>query len=163
MSQHVPEDLLQAFVEGEVGEQLAIHIAEHLDACPACATRATGLEPLAAAFAAIRDPIPPPDLARRVLAGADEPDRLPFGEIAIGLALLVCAALLAAGIDHPLKLAADVGVFLNALEVLGRGLATSLSSFQLALALLTAATLTGGLVTLHYAALPSQGLLRRVP
>ena len=44
-SQHVPEDLLQAFVEGEVGEQLAVHIAGHLDECPACAQFAIVTEP----------------------------------------------------------------------------------------------------------------------
>ena len=72
MSQHVPEDLLAAFVEGEMGEQLAIHIAEHIDACPRCATRAAGLEPLAAAFAAVEDPVTPEDLVSAVLAEAVE-------------------------------------------------------------------------------------------
>src|SRR5688500_20047826 len=91
MSQHVPEDLLASFVEGEVGEQLAVHIAEHLDGCPACATRAAGLEPLAAAFAAVLDPVPPLGLAQAILARLDEPDRLPVLEIGIGAGLLGCA------------------------------------------------------------------------
>lgn len=162
MSQHVPDDLLQSFVEGDVGEQLAVHIAEHLDACPACATRAAGLEPLAAAFAAIADPVAPPDLARRVLEAVERPERAPLGEIAVGLALLAASGLLAVGFDRPLALAADVAVFLNAAAVLGRGLATSLASFQFLLALATAAALTGAVLTLHLAALPPQGLLRRV-
>ena len=38
MNQHVPDDLLIAFVDADVGEQVAVHIAEHLDGCPACAT-----------------------------------------------------------------------------------------------------------------------------
>ena len=96
MSQHVPEDLLQDFVDGEVGEQLAVHIAEHIDACPSCATRAAGLEPLAAAFAAVRDPVPPPTLVASILARLDEPDRVPIPEIGIGVSLLLAAGLIVA-------------------------------------------------------------------
>ena len=68
MSQHVPDDLLAAFVDGEVSEQLAVHIAEHLDDCPACSAQAVALEPLAAAFAAVEDPRVPADLVASILA-----------------------------------------------------------------------------------------------
>jgi anti-sigma factor RsiW len=160
MSQHVPEDLLQAFVDGEVGEQLAVHIAEHLDGCPACATRAAGLEPLAAAFAAVLDPVPPLGLAQAILARLDEPDRLPVLEIGIGAGLLGCAGFLALGLESPLALAAQLGIVLNAFATLTRGLSTALGTFQFALVATTAATLAGGLVTLHYAAGSSPALRR---
>ncbi|MCB9685692.1 MAG: zf-HC2 domain-containing protein [Alphaproteobacteria bacterium] len=167
MSQHVPEDLLQAFVDGDVGEQLAIHIAEHVDACPSCATRAAGLEPLAAAFAAVTDPVPPPELVARVLAAApvEEPERLPTQEIAIGALLLAGATLLLIGLDGPLAMAADLGVALNAAIALTRSLTIAVSSFQLTLGVATVATLGALLVTLHFASservLP-RGFLRRI-
>ena len=150
-NQHVPEDLLQAFVEGEVGEQLAVHIAGHLDECPSCATRAAGLEPLAAAFAAVSDPVPPADLAARVLARADEPERLPLAEIGVGAGLLLVAALLLLGIDSPLSLAADAGVALSVVTAVGRTVSAALGSFQFVVAVSTLAALAGGLATLYYA------------
>ncbi|MEQ1501722.1 MAG: zf-HC2 domain-containing protein [Myxococcota bacterium] len=167
MSQHVPEDLLQAFVDGEVSEQIAVHVAEHLDACPACATRATGLEPLAAAFASVRDPAPPPALAAAILAKLDEPERLPVAEIGVGAGLLAVASLLAFGMASPLSLLAELGVLLNASEAVVRGVSTALwtsyvGSIHTALAATTVATLAGALLTLHYAALPSSAL-RRIP
>jgi anti-sigma factor RsiW len=161
MSQHVPEDLLQAFVEGEVGEQLAVHIAEHVDGCPACATRAAGLEPLAAAFAAVLDPVVPSGLSQGIFARLEEPERLPVLEVGVGAGLLGCAAFLALGLESPLALAAHLGVLLNAAATLTRGLSTALGSFQFALVASTAATLAGGLLTLHYAA-GSPSALRRI-
>lgn len=106
MSQHVPEDLLGAFVLGDVDDDLAVHIAEHLDACPACATRAAGLEPLALAFAAVDDPVPP-DLVDAVLAEvgsarrADAAPRL-APEVPVGASLLAAALALAAAFGGPL-------------------------------------------------------------
>lgn len=167
MSQHVPEDLLQAFVDGDVGEQLAIHIAEHVDACPSCATRAAGLEPLAAALAAVTDPVPPSDLVARVLATAtrEEPERLPSMEIAVGALLLAGAALLLVGLDQPLTLAADLAVAVETALALTRTLTVAVSSFQLAIGLATLATASALLVTLHFAsserALPRE-ILRRI-
>ncbi len=155
MSQHVPEDLLQAFVEGDVGEQLAIHIAEHLDGCPACSTRAAGMEPLAAAFAAVEDPVPPPGLTQAVLARVDEPDRVPMLEIGVGVGLLVCAAGLAVGLDGPFALAAQDAVLLNAAATMGRGVGHALGAFQLALVGSTLLAAIGCAVTFHFAALPS--------
>ena len=160
MSQHVPEDLLQAFVDGEVGEQLAVHIAEHVDGCPSCATRAAGLEPLAAAFAAVLDPVPPSGLPQTILKRLEEPERLPVLEVGVGAGLLGCAAFLALGLESPLALAAELVVVLNALLTLARGLSTALGSFQFALVASTAATLAGALVTLHYAAGSSPALRR---
>jgi anti-sigma factor RsiW len=163
MNQHVPEDLLQSFVDADVDEQLAVHIAEHLDGCPSCSTRAAGLEPLGAAFAAATDPEPPPELAARILAAVDEPERLPVPQIALGLGLLGAAALLVSiGMGSPWVLAADIVAALQATAALGRGLSVALGSFQLALAATTAVTLAGALLTLRYAALPSPEL-RRIP
>lgn len=95
MNGHVPEDILQAFVDGEVDEQVAIHVAMHLDDCPRCATRAAHLEPLATAFAATDDPTVPDDLLETVLAAALTPQpRFPLLEVGLGGALLAAAAAL---------------------------------------------------------------------
>lgn len=163
MSQHVPADLLQAFVEGEVGEQLSVHIAQHIDDCPSCATRAAGLEPLAAVFAAVEDPIPPPDLTEVVLGQLDQPERAPMLEISVGAGLLACASCLALGIEGPVALATDLSVLINAFATLGRGLQISLGSFQLALTASTALAAVGAALTLHFASLPSGASARRLP
>lgn len=110
MNQHVPADLLNAFVEGETTEQLAIRIAEHLDVCPACATRAATLEPLASAFARVPDPEVPADLVGAVLAEVHAPPAVRARwELAVGAGFLVAAsALLLAG--DPVGVAVDLGI-----------------------------------------------------
>ncbi|HHO50965.1 MAG TPA: hypothetical protein ENK18_08860 [Deltaproteobacteria bacterium] len=161
MSQHVPADLLQAFVEGEVGEQLSVHIAQHVDDCPSCATRAAGLEPLASVFAAVKDPIPPPDLTQVVLSQLERPERVPTLEISVGAALLACASILALGIEGPTALATDLSVVVSAFASLGRGLQAALGSFQLALSASTALAALGVALTLHFASLPPKTSVRR--
>ena len=151
MSQHVPEDLLQAFVEGDVGEQLSVHIAQHVDDCPSCATRAAGLEPLAAAFAAVEDPVCPEGLTEAVLTQFAQPERVPFLEIVVGASLLAAAAVLAMGVHSPIAMATDVSVILNAVATLGSGLGASLGSFQLALVASTLFAALGCGITLHFA------------
>ncbi|MBX2801209.1 MAG: hypothetical protein KTR31_26255 [Myxococcales bacterium] len=162
MSQHVPEDLLQSFVEGDVGEQLAIHIAEHIDECPSCATRATGMEPLAAAFAAMEDPVAPRELAHTVLAELRQPERVPVLEIGVGVGLLLCSAAMALALQSPLALAADFAVALNAVSALGRGLGATLGSLQTVLTVSTLLSAIGVAATVHFAGQPSAALLRRV-
>lgn len=128
MSQHVPEELLNAFVLGDVDEALAVHIAEHLDACPACATRAAGLEPLAHVFAAVDDPVPP-DLVAAVLAEAGRPERRLAPEVPLGAALLAASVLLAALFGRPLAAleTADLlmGLATSVARALGAGLGAS--------------------------------------
>lgn len=115
MTGHVPDELLTSFVHGDVGEQIAIHVAKHVDDCPACATRAAALEPLAAAFAAVDDPVAPDDLADVILARYEEPQRGPAAEVVVGLGMLAAAAALIAGTSEPVVLATDFGVALQAL------------------------------------------------
>lgn len=118
---HVPDDLLQAFVDCEVDEQLAVHVAEHLDDCPACATRAAVLEPLGAAFAAADDPFVPDDLVQSVLAELRSPApvvvaaRSPLLEIGVGSGLIVMAASLVLLFGQPIQAAIRVGLALDAL------------------------------------------------
>ena len=64
--QHVPDALMQQFVEGEVDDSVAVAVALHLDACPACATRAAAIEPLASVFAASEDPRVPVGLVESI-------------------------------------------------------------------------------------------------
>lgn len=167
MSQHVPEDLLGSFVDGDVGEQLAVHIAEHLDECPACATRATGLEPLAAAFASVDDPLPPADLVQAVMQQVSEPERVPVLEIALGAAMLVSAALLTTTLGNPLGMAIELGVVLHAMASMARALAAGIAGSSLVMILTTAVTVAGCLVTLRLAnpdfVSQSYSLNRRLP
>lgn len=118
-SGHVPDDLLSAFVEGDVNEQVAVHIAEHLDACPACATRAVTLEPLAAVFAAVEDPVPPPDLHAAILTEVDRPERGPSIEVGVGAALLAAAALLTLVGGRPASALVEIGRLLDGVSRLG--------------------------------------------
>ena len=86
MSEHVPTDLLEAFVEGHVPEQLACHIAEHLDSCPGCLNRVTALEPLSPVFASAKDPVLPEDLVTAILIEAESPAARPVVELALASA-----------------------------------------------------------------------------
>lgn len=126
MTGHVPEELLSDFVQGEVTEQVAIHVAEHLDACSHCATRAAVLEPLASAFAAIDDPILPVGLVDRIVVAANGDAlvqaRAPVArapshrlEVGIGVALLCAAAAVAMVGGEPLRAALALGITLDAL------------------------------------------------
>jgi predicted anti-sigma-YlaC factor YlaD len=91
---HVDDEILAAFVAGELGEHLAVHVAEHLDACLQCAARADAADPLAAAFAASLDPAVPEDLISAILTELDEPERLPMSEVLVGVGMLVLAGAL---------------------------------------------------------------------
>lgn len=148
---HVPEDLLQAFVDGDVGEQVAVHVAEHLDGCPSCATRAAGLEPLAAAFAATVDPVPPPELASGILRAARRPERAPTLEVAVGALLLASAVVLALGLQSPAAMLADLGVTFEASEAMARGVVASLGASWPMLAMGTLVAGAGCAATLHVA------------
>jgi anti-sigma factor RsiW len=152
---HIPEDMLRAFVEGDLGDQIGAHIAEHLDACAACATRAAALDPLARAFATARDPQTPPELFARILKKLDEPERAPAHEIAVGAALLLAALLLAAVFGSPMTAAMQTGAVLDAFATLGRGLGKGLASYQLAIVVGMLLTFAGTLVTVHLGALPT--------
>ena len=163
MSQHVPDDLLAAFTDGEVGEQLAVHIAEHLDNCPACATRATGLDPLAAAFAAMIDPSPPPDLSASILKALAAPESIPRTEIALGFIFLAAAAIVAVAMGSPTGLAVEFGVVLKAMSTLGGALLTGVGpTSSAALTLTTLLAFGGCIATARFAALTPIGV-RRLP
>jgi len=163
MSQHVPEDLLVAFTDGDVGEQLAIHIAEHLDSCPACSTRATGLDPLASAFAAMVDPEVPEDLSESVLDILAAPEPTPRTEIALGCVLLTAAAIAAALLGSPTALAAEFGVVLKAVGTLMGALLTGIgASSTAALVLATLVAFAGCVGTARFA-MPTPVGARRLP
>ena len=151
MSYHVPDNLLLAFVEGDVGEQLAIHIASHLDECPACATRATAFDPLAASFAACVDPMTPADLLPAVLEALDQPSPTKRWEISIGIALHLIAAMLVAAEGEPVTVMLQMGTIIETLPSLTRSLQQVMSAYIVAImgfALLTglAASLAARLI-----------------
>jgi anti-sigma factor RsiW len=85
--QHVPDSLMQQFVEGEVDDKVAVAVALHLDACPACATRAAALEPLAGVFAATEDPRVPVGLVESIAVAVRAAER-PGPEPALAAALM---------------------------------------------------------------------------
>ena len=151
MSQHVPQDLLAAFVEGDVGEHLAEHIADHLDSCPRCATVAASLEPLSAAFAALDDPEPPADLVAAVLDAAAEPDPVPVTELVLGGALLAAAAVVASVLGNPIGLATEFGVVVSALGDGARAAATGLAGSGLTLSASLIVVLAGLALTARLA------------
>jgi len=128
VSEHVPEDLLSAFVDGEMGEQLAIHIAEHLDSCPMCATRAVGMEPLGPAFASMGDPLVPDDLAGAILVAASAESPAPRVEIGIGVALLLSAVAVFVVLGEPVALTARAAIWIEALGSAGQAVLLGLPS-----------------------------------
>ena len=161
MSKHVPEDLLSSFVEGDVSEQLAIHIAEHLDVCPACNAHATMLEPLASAFAAVEDPLPPEDLAAAALLEASQPARVVRTELWVGPALLAAAAAIVLVAGDPLALAVKVGVLAEAVSAVGGALGATLSATPIALLVSAVAALVGCMLAARLALSGRPALERR--
>jgi len=143
---HVPSQLLAAFIEGDISEHLAAHIAEHLDACPRCLNQATALEPLAMAFASIDDPEPPSDLVHAVLAEVAEQERAPAVEMVVGAGLIVAAGLFAALAGNPGGLIWQTNAVLSALFDGGLLLSYAVQS-SLVLSVATVAALAGGLAT----------------
>lgn len=65
---HISEELLQAFTDGDIGTELGVQIALHLDDCPRCHARARTLDPLTAHFASCDDAPVPEDLFQAISA-----------------------------------------------------------------------------------------------
>jgi len=149
--QHVPADLLAAFVEGDVGEHVAAHIAEHIDGCPRCATQAAAMEPLAKAFASMDDPPVPDDLVDAVLAELHQTEPAPVVELAVGGGLLGSAGVLAIVTQHPVTLLADVGAVLGATEAIIRSMAAGLSPFTYLAATMAGLAAAGSVATMRFA------------
>lgn len=124
MSQHITEDLLKRFVDGDVDEAVAIAVGRHLDDCARCATHAASIEPLAAAFASLDDPFVPPDLADQVVEAWHRSQayhhevRTPATELVASSILLSIAAALLLLLGDPAGLVAE-------LIVAGTGLVTA--------------------------------------
>jgi len=135
MTPHVPEDLLVAFAHGDVDEQLAVHIATHLDACPACATQATSLNPLANAFAAMPDPITPTGLVDAILNNAAQPVREPITELVVGGSLMGIATGLMFVVGNPLGSLLHLPVAAKALSGIASPIAVGLMSGNTVLAI----------------------------
>ena len=137
MSTHVPDDLLSDFSQGEVDEQLAVHIALHLDSCPACATRAASMNPLASAFASIPDPVMPAGLTAAILEQATLPSQEPFTELIIGGALMGVAAALVVLFGDPLGSMLHFGAATKAFSGIADHLLVSLASTNLIVSVIT--------------------------
>ena len=165
MSEHVPQDLLTSFLEGDVSEQVAIHIAEHIDECPRCLNRATAMEPLALAFASLDDPEPPDDLVESILILAAEPDRLPSAEMMVGAGLLGFAGLLVGVTGNPVGLVVELGIVLSAVAGIGRALAEGLVHTGALASIVTLLAMLGSLATARFADLNTPTLTghRRLP
>jgi hypothetical protein len=117
---HLSDELLRAFVTGSVDEDVAVRLAEHIDGCLTCETRAATAEPLASAFASVPVPQPPAALIHAVLRDVDRPERGPVVEIAIGLALLLVAILLTGlGGNDAVQFAVDASRWAHGIERAG--------------------------------------------
>lgn len=149
--EHVPDDLLGAFVDGEMGEQLAIHIADHLDHCPMCSTRAACLEPLAPAFARMVDPVVPEGLTAAVLVAAQHETQTPQTELVVGVAMLAAATALLLVAGDPVGLVAQLAVWADVGSSLGRALLLGLPSPSILLPLTVLLGAAGAMVVARIA------------
>lgn len=151
MSNHVPDDLLHAFTEGDLGEEVAVAVALHLDACPACTNRAVALEPLVSAFAAVHDPPVPDGIPEQVLHTLATPEPSPLPELLLGGGLLAAAALLSLGAD-PVPALVDLGRIGLLAAKIGTSVAQPLADqpvvWMFTLSLATVTTLLGFRVAL---------------
>ncbi len=148
MNNHLPEDVLLRFVEGDLDEAEAVEVALHIDDCPLCAARAMEAEPLAAAFASIDDPPLPDGFEQAVLAAVDAPTTAPAGLRIpwLGVALILSAVVLMVVGGEPTallwKLAAVARAGGVALTVLLRHLPSPAAVLPLVAAAALACTLT---------------------
>ncbi len=154
---HVPDDLLMAFVDGDVSEHVAVHLAEHLDACPSCATRAATLEPLHIALAHVPDPVAP-DLTAAVLAVVAEPEPAPRVEVTVGLGLLAAAGILAFYMGDPVGAAVQITIVGQALAQAAAEINAAVVSSTLAVLAITSTAALSGMATLRLARLPEHRL-----
>jgi hypothetical protein len=111
---HLSQPVLQRFVHGDLGDELAVACALHLDDCPECATRWALHEPLSLAFAACEDPEVPDDLAEAILAELRLPaswvDEAPVLELLLSAGFLTAAAVILFAFGAPLDLFTDAAV-----------------------------------------------------
>jgi anti-sigma factor RsiW len=174
MMQHPPESLIKRFAEGELSESLAVDLAMHLDDCPACATQAATLEPLALAFASSDDPVLPDDLMLEILGAVSElqvqpalpptlPKAMPIGpraELLAGASLFSVAATLFFLLGDPGLFAADLAVGAHAAATAASIGASSLEAIHGAWPAMLAALAFAGCLVLG-SALQPQSYARR--
>jgi anti-sigma factor RsiW len=130
MTHHISDDLMRRFTLGDLDEQVAIAVAEHIDDCPRCAARAAVADPLAGAFASACDPLPPPDLAGAILTALQNdvrPSTSIAAEAAASAVLLISAAAVLALGGDPAGLAAEAATAAMALLTALSVLVTTLS------------------------------------
>lgn len=151
MTEHVADDLLVAFCEGEIEEDLAILVAEHLDSCPMCATRSAAMEPLAAVFATVDDPVPPALLAASILEELERPQRAPATEMIVASALLTAAGLLLFA-GNPVAAAVQLGIVMESLGTAASVLTSQVSASAVAMSLSATTCALFGLFAVRLAA-----------
>lgn len=141
---HVDQSTLTAFVQGDLGEHLAVHVAEHLDACAQCAARADRLDPLTELFATAIEPELPEDLVTSILA-ADASRATPaLSEVGLGLGMIALSAAIALAPGDLMTLTRPLHSFVSGLGVGAHHLVSDAG----ALSLMTALALGLGLVLL---------------
>ena len=174
MSQHPPESLIKRFAEGELSESLAVDLAMHLDDCPACATQAATLEPMASVFASSDDPDLPDDLMGEIMEAVSElqvqpalpptlPRAMPLGaraELLAGASLISIAATLFFLLGDPGHFAADMAVNAHAAATAASIGASSLEAISSAWPAMLAALAFVGCLVLG-SALQPQSYARR--
>ena len=117
---HIERHLLEAFAAGEVGPDLAVEIAQHIDVCPACAGIAHSVDPCSVLFASCDDAAPPAELLESLLA-AEVPLVSATGPVArepwVAAGLLTAAALVSLLSVSPTDGLIQVWMLLKALGV----------------------------------------------
>jgi len=131
---HPPDSLLAALASGEVGslaEPELVRVALHVDACPACATRATSLDPMAHALASTSEAEVPAGLAAGILAAlAETPSstRQPHRPVALAACLLGVALALMLSAGAPGELLVGLLTVTGALIATGVSIGANLGS-----------------------------------
>ena len=124
MTPHPDSETLQLFARCELGENLAVHVAEHLDACPSCAAQVVALDPLQRLMRTQVEPELPDGLVEAILHDARQPQHVSAIqsdlEVLIGIGMLTAAAI-------AMMLSADFGVYMTQLSTIVAALQLGLS------------------------------------
>ena len=134
--EHPGDDILTAFVLGDLSTEVGVRVAHHLDGCPQCAARAASLDPLTHAFAAVEDP----ELPEGFVAAVLEKDARERGgavhdlrhEPLVAVALLAASALVFLGLGQPEAVVSSVVSTAHLAGTLGPPLAAMVDAATLA-------------------------------
>ncbi|MCB9778097.1 MAG: hypothetical protein H6742_06005 [Alphaproteobacteria bacterium] len=149
---HLPDALVEDFVEGRLSDLDAVRVATHADDCAMCRNRLAAAEPLTSLFASCDEPDVPADLAARVIAALDAPppaERPVAPGIAAGLAVAAIAVLVLLG---------SPGELVAGGQIVWQALGSTLRAVELPVALVTPVWMAAAMATFAAAAVTARRL-----